>query len=154
VAQVQTDQPVHSLIVPTANMPILVPSASIAEVVNVSELVSLPLTPDWCLGVIGWRQRAVPVVSFEALMGNPAQRPAPRSKIIIFFPIPGRKDFEFFGVLSSSEPQPHTVSPDEGLVTAQVDSPIIAAALELGGVTVGVPDYQVLQSAFYPDNGL
>ncbi|MEE8624884.1 MAG: chemotaxis protein CheW, partial [Acidiferrobacterales bacterium] len=66
----QAQQSIHLIEIPTGRLPLLVPSATIAEVINVGELSPLPLAPLWALGVTGWRTKAVVVVSFEALLAG------------------------------------------------------------------------------------
>jgi len=144
------NRPVHSLLIPTASVHVLVPSATIAEVINVAPLGRLPCAPDWCLGVIGWRQRAVPVISLEALLGKGVSAPTPRSKIMVFFPLPGCQEGQFFGVLSTAEPQPHTIDSVDGIVTESPHPRYFAAALRVGGVTAGIPDLKALKATLYP----
>jgi chemotaxis signal transduction protein len=143
---------IHALEIPTRGASLLFPSAGIAEVVNVAELTPVPFGPPWLLGVTGWRSLAVPVVSFEALLGAAAGRPAPASKVVIFYPLGGRREWEFFGVLSSSEPHPQTI--DSAAVTVNAselpDSPLIAAGIKLGNRLQVIPDMAALKQVFYP----
>src|SRR5688500_5074016 len=125
----QAGDQIHALAIPTRAGSLLVPSATIAEVVNVSALTPLPLSPGWVMGAIGWRSLAVTVVSFEALLGGAATAPVAGSKVVVFYPLAGRPQTEFFAVLSSAEPRPQpldnsaiSVSPNELL-----QSPFVAA---------------------------
>lgn len=150
MAQNKSSNALHTLLIPTAGISLLTPSAIIAEVVNVMPFGPLPFSPNWVLGVIPWRQHAVPVVSFEALSGGAPQVPTPRSKIMVFFPFPGRREWEFFGLLTSAEPQPHTIGNTEGMATAMPNSPFIAAGLRVGGIEVGIPDMEALRQTLFP----
>lgn len=142
---------VHVLTIPTSVAPLVVASATVAEVVNVTALSQQPGTPDWCLGILDWRSQGVPVVSMERLMGQEAVPPGPRSKIIVFFPLPGRRDHEFFGVLTTAEPQPHSLVDDEVVsVTLPFESPFAAAGIQIGSQAGMVPDLEVLKRALYP----
>src|SRR4051794_2276275 len=100
---------IHALSIPTRVGLLLVPSATIAEVVNISTLTPVPLAPEWLVGVIGWRTLAVPVASIEALFGKPVVPPGPTSKAVVFYPLSGRPHWEYFAILSSSEPRPQPV---------------------------------------------
>lgn len=143
--------PVHALEVPTGNLPLLLPSACMAEVVALPRLTRVPLAPPWLLGVLGWRLRPVPVVSYEILAGGEALTHGPRARVVVLYPLPGRKSWEFVGLLSVSEPQSRII--DGGVVpTALEDSfHYIAAALKFDERTVGVPDFAALAKVFYPD---
>ena len=142
-------QAIHTLLIPTNSMSLLTPSAIVAEVVNVPQISPLPFSPDWVIGVTAWRQRAVSVISFEALLGDRIVPPNAHSKIMVFFPLPGREESDFFGIITSSEPQPHTIGNTEGMLTETPDNRFIAAALRLGNTVVGIPDMEALKQAFY-----
>ena len=71
-----TRDPVHALEVPTDNLPLLLPSACMAEVVALPRLARVPHAPSWLLGVLGWRLRPVPVISYDILVGEQGSRAA------------------------------------------------------------------------------
>lgn len=144
---------IHSLEIPLNGPSLLVPSAAVAEVINPTELSPVPGAPPWVLGVFGWRSHPVPVISFEALTGQPVPKPAAGSKLVIFYPITGARDSEFYAVLSLSEPRPQSITEDsiepedpERLP----DTPYIAAGLKSKGRLLVIPDFEALGRAFYP----
>ncbi len=144
---------VHALEIPLRGVNLLVPSATVAEVVNVSEIVPVPLSPAWLLGAVPWRTLSVPVVSFEALMGGAVSPPTPGSKVVILYPLNGRRDWEFYGVLSHAEPRPQTVDQARGIAATSAELPdtsYIAAGLKLGGRLLVIPDLDALKKTFYP----
>lgn len=147
------EERIHSLEIPLSGASLLVPSAAVAEVTNPTEFFPVPGTPPWLLGVIGWRSQAVPVVSFEALLGEPAAAALPSSKIVVFYPIAGRREGDFYGVLSLSEPRPQSITSN----TVETenperlpDTPLIAAGVKIRGRTLLIPDFDALRAAFYP----
>jgi len=142
----------HALEVPLEGMTLLVPSASVAEVVNPSNLTAVPFSEPWLLGVVGWRTLAVPVVSFEALLGAPAPASHAGGKILIFYPMSGRKDWEFYGVLATAEPRPQALDGSQPAVSEGElpDSSYIASGLKIANQSMLIPDLQALQKAFYP----
>lgn len=144
---------IHALEVPLRDATLLLPSANIAEVVNVGEITPIPLAPAWMLGATPWRTLAVPVVSFEALIGGAAGAVAPGSKIVILYPLNGRRDWEFYGVLTHAEPRPQTVDSARAVAATNAelpDTPYVAAGLKLGGRLLAIPDLEALKKAFYP----
>ncbi len=149
----QATNSVHALEIPLPGMSLLLPSASIAEIASISEMTRVPFAPAWLLGVVGWRTLAVPVVSFEGLMGQRASLPTPSSKIAILYPLAGRGDWEFFGILSVAEPRPRAVE-GAGLVTAEPsdlpDTPYVAAGFKVQNRLLAIPDLEALKKAFYP----
>lgn len=143
---------IHALEIPLLGATLLFPSSSIAEVINVLPVTPVPYSDPWLLGVIGWRSKAVPLVQFEVFMGSAPPVPQPSSKIVIFYPLSGRKDGEFFGMYAISEPRPlrldgsySTAGPKE-----LPDTPFIAAGLKMGAKVMLIPDLEKLKSTFYP----
>ncbi|OGI42014.1 MAG: hypothetical protein A2150_05650 [Candidatus Muproteobacteria bacterium RBG_16_64_11] len=145
-------EPVHALEIPTGAMALLVPSACIAEVINPSDVAPLPCAPAWVTGVIGWRSRAVPLVSFERLLDSPGNAPTARSKFIVFYPLPGCRPWEFFAIQSTAEPQTHVLDNADAPATSTElsGSRFIAMGLKLGREVLAIPDFAALKAALYP----
>lgn len=146
---------VQTLLLPLQQAALLVPTALVAEVVNVDEdLQPMPRSADWVVGLLNWRARPVPVVSFEALLGGAPASRGRRSKVVVFYPLPGRKSWEFFGVLTAAEPQPREFTDIEAanLKDAAVESgnSYIAMSVRLDHLTAGIPDFEALGRLFYP----
>lgn len=144
----------HTLIVPTNTNSLLIPSAMTAEVINVPTITHIPFSQPWVIGAVSWRRRAVSVVSWEMLLGA---REAPpvfnRSKLVVLHPLQGRKQWEFFALLASSDPQPHMVDNTGGLATSttsSVESPFIGAVTLIGKQEIVIPNIMEMAKTFYP----
>jgi chemosensory pili system protein ChpC len=151
----RAQEPIHLLEIPVARLPLLVPSATVAEVINISPFSPLPFSPPWVLGVLGWRTHAIAVISFEALLAGPAPQPGPRSRIIVFYPLPGTREGDFFGILSVREPQTYVVADGSQLgqsPVGAVEAPFVAATVRLGEKTLLIPDLDGLRRTFYPSS--
>jgi len=147
------DDRIHSLEIPLIGCSLLVPSAAVAEVTNPTTVHSVPGGPAWLLGVIGWRAQAVPVVSFEGMLGKEVSDLQPASKMVVFYPIAGRRAGDFYAILSVSEPRPqsvgaNTVEPEDPSLLP--DSPLIATGVRIKGRSMMIPDFDALRSVFYP----
>ncbi|HEX9811116.1 MAG TPA: chemotaxis protein CheW [Burkholderiales bacterium] len=147
------DDRIHSLEIPLIGCSLLVPSAAVAEVTNPTTLHPVPGGPAWLLGVVGWRAQAVSLVSFEGMIGKAVSNPQPTSKIVVFYPVSGRRAGDFYAILSASEPRPQSVSAntleieDPSLLP---DSPLIATGVRIKSRSMMIPDFDALHSAFYP----
>lgn len=143
----------HALILPTSRVPLLVPSTMTAEIMTVPKLSPLPFSEPWVLGVAGWRKRAIAVVSFEILLGDRVPPVIhPRSKVVIFQPLQGHSEWDFFGLLASADPQPYTISDTTELRPSEtpVNSPIVGATVTIGRTAVVIPDMEAVQRMMYP----
>ena len=142
----------HSLEVPLDGSTLLVPSAAVAEVINPQSVAPVTFSQPWLNGAIGWRTHAVPVIYFESLLGaTPTARTA-TGKIVIFYPLDGRKDWEFFAMYATGEPRPQLLDGSQPVAEGSElpDSPYIAAGLKVDGRLMLIPDLEALKKAFYP----
>ena len=148
----QAQERIHSLEIPVRGMALLVPSASVAEVVTAGRLAPVPGSPAWQVGVLGWRLQAVPVISFEAVTGGTPIAAGEAAKIVVFYPLPGRRPFEFFGVLTESEPRPRSIDAATAIAadpTELLDTPYVAAGLKSDGALLAIPNFGALKTLFY-----
>ncbi len=65
------DLVVRCLVLPLNNVSLLVPNTLIAEVIDYKATEAAGQTPEWLTGMLSWRGRNVPVISFERLTGRP-----------------------------------------------------------------------------------
>ena len=87
------------LVVPMMNRPLLVPNASVAEVITYAKIRKVSDAPTWCLGVVEWRHIFLSLVSFEGLNDFPIIEPDLRSRILIMNGILGDPRLPFYAVM-------------------------------------------------------
>lgn len=153
MARRQTADRIHTLEIPIRGLSLLLPSATIAEVVSAPELSPVPLSEPWLLGAIGWRTLGVPVISFEAVLGSAPSAPVVGSKVVILYPFPGRADWEFVGLLTASEPRPRSIDGAEVVSVDAADLPdssYVASGMKHRGTLLAIPDLAALQKLLFP----
>ena len=148
----RTGPRLHALEIPLDGMTLLVASAAVAEVIKPQNMAPIPFGQPWLNGALGWRTLAVPVISFESLLGAPAMARPATGKIVIFYPLGGRKDWEFFAIFATSEPRPQVLDGSQPVAenSELLDSPYIAAGLKMDDRLMLIPDFEALKKAFYP----
>ena len=62
------------VVIPLGTTQLLLPNVSVAEIIPWRRLKAWDGSPDWCIGLLGWRGEAVPVLDFESLSGSDATR--------------------------------------------------------------------------------
>lgn len=153
MSTVVAEERIHSLEIPLAGISLLVPSAAVAEVTNPVQLHPVPGAPAWVLGVMGWRSQAVSVVSFEVLLGRPVPPSSEDAKLVVFYPLAGPRDSDFYAVLSVAEPRPQPVT-SSSIETEDPsrlpDTPFVAAGVLIKGRALLIPDFDALRRVFYP----
>ena len=96
----------YSLLVPLARDRLIVPRACVAEVVRYAspEAGDGEAAP-WMLGKFGWNGRALPLVSFEGILGQEVPPATGRTRIVVFHTVAGRLRAGHFGMLTQGFPQ-------------------------------------------------
>ncbi|MFQ5609353.1 MAG: chemotaxis protein CheW [Woeseiaceae bacterium] len=102
----------YSLLVPLSGDRLIVPRASVAEVVRFSEPDREEGAHDWMLGAVNWNGRQLPVVSFEGVVGKEIPATTGRTRIVVFLASTGRLKTGFFGILTQGFPQLVRVNSD------------------------------------------
>jgi len=102
----------YSLLIPLAQERLIVPRACVAEVITWQQPEATEGTPPWLLGTVRWNGRSVPVISFEALCGEPCPPPGSRTRIVVFVGLTNQISVGYFGIITQGFPQLVRVNPD------------------------------------------
>src|SRR5687767_12095912 len=89
---------------------LLLPNASVAEVITYSEPEPLQNAPEWLLGRVRWRGWRLPLLSFSRLAGWSAEDGHLGAKVAVLKALGGNAKLPFFAVLSQGFPRLVTVS--------------------------------------------
>ncbi len=91
------------------------------------------------------------LISVERLLGGSRRAAAGRSKLVVFYPPPGCRPWQFFALLSSGDPQPHLLDTVEAVPAGELaGNSCIAAAVHLGTRALAIPDLEALGQLLYP----
>jgi len=139
------------LIIPTEAAALIVPAASVAEIIlSPPEVKPLPASPPWVLGYIHWRNYPVTLVSFERLASD--QEISGFSRICVLYPLPGREAYDYFAVVTNGEPRSLEIT--DAVASAplppRVSKRYAAGAITLDHQTLVIPGLEALKTAFYP----
>lgn len=138
--------------VPTAAATLVVPAATVAEVVaKPANLRPLPAAEPWVAGYFRWRNRPVTLVSFDRIA---AGRESPDfSRVCVFHPLPGRQSFDYFALIMKGEPRSVEITDSAAAAAAppHLAARFVSGAVQVDDRTLVIPDFAALKSAFYPD---
>lgn len=98
----------YSLLVPLAHDRLIVPRACVAEVVRYTapEAAMGDGEPEaWILGAFNWNGRLLPLVSFEATLGQEVPQATGRTRIVVFYAAGAKLRAGHFGMLTQGFPQ-------------------------------------------------
>lgn len=112
----------RGVLVQVAEERMLLPNATVAEVLARVPVDPIPNAPLWLVGAIDWHGWYVPLVSFARLSGLANEGLAGNSKIVVLKALGGRKDLPYIALLTPSFPRLATVPRDGLLADASEDA--------------------------------
>ena len=119
----------YSLLVPLADERLIIPRACVAEVVRFTTPEQEAGAHEWMMGTVNWNGRALPVGSFEGVLGTDKPVAPGRTRIVVFYATSGQMKSGYFGVLSQGFPQLVRVNEDVLQLHATDDWPKEAPVL-------------------------
>jgi len=134
----------NALLLPLAGSTLLLPNATVAEVIRYQgKPKSVDNAPDWLLGWMDWRGLTLPLISFEALEGEPL--PPPSEQIAVLNVTSEQARLKFCALLLQGFPRPLQV--DEQLPRNDEPlSPLELCAVSLpNGKTGKIPNLPALE---------
>ena len=91
---------------------LLLPNATLAEVITYSEPETVQGAPAWLLGRSRWRGWALPIISFSRLVGWSAEAPVLGAKVAVLKAVGVQPKMPYFAVLTQGFPRLVTISTD------------------------------------------
>jgi chemosensory pili system protein ChpC len=134
---------IRGVLIQVAGARLLLPNATIAEVLSFADPDPVPNAPDWLLGRIRWRGWQLPLIAFARLAGIADERGGLGSKVVVLKALGGDPKAPFFALLTQGFPRLVTVS----------QAALAAAAGEGEALPAGVQARVVLNedAALLPD---
>lgn len=138
---------VHCLMLPLSKAILLLPNAAVAEIIDYIAPEALADAPDWVLGKITWRERSIPLISFEAASGGKVVAAAKTSRIAVLNTLNGNVRVPYIGLLTQAIPhlQPvreQLISEDD---SSRAQRPFVACHANVDEVQVLIPDLDDLE---------
>ncbi|MDH3786996.1 MAG: chemotaxis protein CheW [Xanthomonadales bacterium] len=97
----------HCMLIPVESGTLLLPTSTMAEVIDYAEPAPMDSSPGWLLGQVEWESRQVPVFSFcDLINGTDIDKVAPKSKIMILKSLSDSARMPYLGLLLNDLPKP------------------------------------------------
>ena len=116
-----TSQDIRGVMIQVAGGRLLLPNATIAEVMSYADPEPMEDTPDWLLGRIRWRGWQLPLIAFSRLSGIAEEQGGFGSKVIVLKALGGDPKFPYFALLTQGFPRLVTVSRDTLVTDTSID---------------------------------
>ncbi len=97
---------IQGLLIPQRQIPLLLPSAAVIEIIGYRELMKEDEpAPSWLLGRFEWRHLMLPLISMERLLGVEREQRRGRRRIVIVHVFDDRLEHPFLGVEATGMPR-------------------------------------------------
>ena len=101
---------IRCVLVPVGNLRLLLPNATVAEVITQTPPEPVPDAPDWLLGRIAWRGWRVPLVSFAHLAAAGEGDAELSVRVAVLKALGGNPKLPFIAVLTQGFPRLTTLN--------------------------------------------
>lgn len=144
----ETQADIRGVLIQLAGARLLLPNATIAEVLSYAPPEPLEAAPEWLLGRIRWRGWQLPLVAFAEMAGVGKEPAGLGSKVVVLKALGGNAKAPYFAILSQGFPRLVTVS-QEGLVpdTDSAELPLgVQSRVMMNEDTAFVPDLAAVEA--------
>lgn len=101
---------IRGVLIQVAKARLLLPNATIAEVLSYAPPEAYAEGPEWLLGRIRWHGWMVPLVAFSALTGIAEEQPGLGSKVVVLKALGGNPRAPYFAIVAQGFPRLVTVN--------------------------------------------
>ena len=132
------------LLLPLADRTLILPNVAVAELIDYQPGTFDLDSPPWYLGQVNWRDRQIPLLSFESACGSKTVI-GERARIVILNTLGGRANLRFIALLVQGIPR--SCKLDSQL--SYVDVPLCAleqAAVQVVDQVAKIPDLLALEA--------
>jgi len=138
---------VRCLLLPLHTTSLLLPNTVVAEVLDDKPVEKAANMPAWMLGMLSWRGRDVPVISFEKLLGSETGSETAERRLVVCNTLNGNSKLPFVVLEVLGIPHLTMVTNDmlEADTGEQQHEPVVQARLRLNEESVIVPNIDVME---------
>ncbi|HET7664120.1 MAG TPA: chemotaxis protein CheW [Rhodanobacteraceae bacterium] len=103
---------IRGVLIPISGGRLLLPNATVSEVITLSTPERIEGTPNWLLGRVGWRGWRLPLVAFSTLAGLPEPQGVLNSRVTVLKVFGGNPRMPFLALVTQGFPRLTTISDD------------------------------------------
>lgn len=140
---------IKSIILTLKNELVVVPNASVAEIISVQDVREIDNSPQWMLGKARWRGVELPVVSYEAAGGDDAQAVNINTQVAVMYSADESEDkkYPYIGLAMHGVPHVSTFSREQIKNDEQANTthPMVAQKVRINGAAAGILDIDAIE---------
>jgi len=138
---------IRGVMIPVTGGRVLLPNATVAEVISYAQPELVPNAPVWLLGRLSWRGWRLPLFSFPMLTGQVAQEAYTNARVAVLKSLGGNAKMPFLALLAQGFPRLTTITPDSLIPTGDENAhPIgIRAEVLVRDDRAAIPDLGLIE---------
>ncbi len=138
---------VRCLIVPLSGATLILPNTAVAEVAEYRAPQPIGAAPGWLLGMMQWRGRSIPLLTFEQFVGLPAGAAGVHARAIVCNTLSGNVTLPFVALLAQGIPRLTGVKAEVLEPTDQdgAEQEAVAARVRFAGEEALIPDLDAIE---------
>ena len=113
---------IRGVMIPVSGGRLLLPNATVAEVISYTIPEKVDNAPDWLLGRLPWRGWRLPLVSFSILSGLSPTENVANAKVAVLKALGGNAKLPFVALLAQGFPRLTTITPEALISTGSEDA--------------------------------
>lgn len=139
----------HVYVLTMQKQGVILPAETIAEIIPYEPLQRIEETPDWFLGLLGWRGLQVPVVSFEMLTVERASFSlvsVSSASLVIVRATADQGSMPFYSLVSQTQPAFQEISSEMLFETGEATERTEVSKVRLHNDVLSVPDLDYIEA--------
>lgn len=144
-----TSNDIRGVLIQVTGTRLLLPNATIAEVLSYAQPEPVDNAPEWLLGRIRWRGWRLPLIAFSRLAGIADESASLGNKVLVLKALGGDPKLPYFALLTQGFPRLVTVMRDELVADAGSGDALplgVQARILLKGDPALLPDLATVES--------
>jgi len=140
---------IRGVLIQAGNERVLLPNATVAEMMSRVPVHPVSDAPRWLVGEIGWHGWQVPLLSFAMLSGLGREATSTHNKVVVLKSLAGDPQRPYLALLTQSFPQLISVPRDGLLADASEETlpPTVHMRVLLGEHSALLPNLDALDAA-------
>ena len=103
---------IRGVMIPVTGGRVLLPNATVAEVITYTAPEKIEGAPAWLLGRLGWRGWRLPLFSLPMLAGHASEEDSRNARVTVLKALGGTAKLPFIAMLAQGFPRLTTITPE------------------------------------------